>query len=763
MAAKKNTRSYGKPIKNISEFFTPFEGATPLPYIILIEGAPGIGKTILSKEIALQWANRVVLQSTKLLLLIFMSDPQVKNITGIASLVTCFCEGNALVDKITEWLVKTDGKYLTVILDGYDEVSEGNKSFFISDIISRKRLTKCGLVITSRPTASSHLHHVADCRAEVLGFTEEDRLAFIQSAFGNEIEKIKELDSFLHSNPFLNTLCYVPLNMSILLCLTENGVGSLPKTQTKLFEKFVVMTIVHFLKKHVKTFTVSVITLNDLPPPYDQAVKELSQFAFVALRKDKLVFTVADIKVECPNLTPANWYKLGLLKLAKYFESQRGCDQESFHFLHFAIQEYMAANHIASLPDKEQLMLLSNTFWNVHYFNTWIMYFGITGGNRFDFKHFLSSNRLKRTTHVFKRSNKSCTILNHKMKCLHLLHCSAEIDSDDELLSIENIFQGETIDLSHQSLSPNDVHTLAVLLLRSPNKQWEMINLSHCNIDDKCCDVLCEMFCSQSKELEVKQVDFSYNNIQWESICKVSDVWNIKELILPIDSLYDGATMDMINKFNVILRNAIPSDSVASWLDEKLLVTYMLEEGRIGAMYAREDCIICTQFTGCNLDHNMIELLKKRFGITKLASVELIIPIIGETANTKLSSLPAKGLIIKFSGSNIYGKGAYVLDNASIIDKQSNPLEKALDYLTTTIYHSNQLHLNTTATSSLNQIIINLKNFAIVDCMISDDVIGDISSALSQNTQLQQLYLGGNNLQSVGATRFTKCLQKLQL
>ena len=97
------------------------------------------------------------------------------------------------------------------------------------------------------------------------------------------------------------------------------------------------------------------------------------------------MFTKVEVKRICPNLTPSNWYGLGLLKPAKYFRPQDGSDYESFHFLHFAIQKYLAAYHIASLPDNTQLQLLHQTFWKAHYFNTWLMYVGITGGNNFVF------------------------------------------------------------------------------------------------------------------------------------------------------------------------------------------------------------------------------------------------------------------------------------------------------------------------------------------------------------------------------------------
>ena len=89
-------------------------------------------------------------------------------------------------------------------------------------------------------------------------------------------------------------------------------------------------------------------------------------------------------------------------------------------------------------------------------------------------------------------------LLNNKIKCLQLLRCSAEADCEI-LSSVENIFKGQIIDLSNNNLSVNDMYTLAVLLLRSPDKEWELLkfNLSRCNIDDRGCNAFCEMFHSE--------------------------------------------------------------------------------------------------------------------------------------------------------------------------------------------------------------------------------------------------------------------------
>ena len=298
------------PSKNISNLFSKFKGTTP--YMILIEGEPGVGKTILSVEIALQWADHKILSNKKLLFVVLMHDPRMKQITNVFSLLKYFCLNNTVVDRVAEWLIETNGRYLTILLDGFDGgfVDDSTNHFIIDEIIGRKVLTECGLIITSRPAASLYLRNIVDRRAKVLGFTEEDRLSFIRDALQNNEAKIEELKECLQTNPYLNALCYSPRNMSILLCLAESGISVLPTTLTSFYENFVVVSVTHILKKKGEF---AIFGLYDLRRPYDLVFRELSQFAFHALQKNQIAFTKAEVNIACPHLSQGTYFGLGLL------------------------------------------------------------------------------------------------------------------------------------------------------------------------------------------------------------------------------------------------------------------------------------------------------------------------------------------------------------------------------------------------------------------------------------------------------------------
>jgi len=85
-------------------------------------------------------------------------------------------------------------------------------------------------------------------------------------------------------------------------------------------------------------------------------------------------------------------------------------------------------------------------------------------------KHYQCCSQINSNVYlmIFGTSTISNIIVNDKIKCLYLLHCLREANPQHEMLSsVEAIFRREIIDLSDQPLSLNNMHTLAVLLLRT--------------------------------------------------------------------------------------------------------------------------------------------------------------------------------------------------------------------------------------------------------------------------------------------------------
>ena len=532
---------YSNTTKNISDIFisvTTSDGRTINPCIILIEGAPGIGKTVLAKEIAFQWAKNKLLIDKKILFLVFLQQCNFKIMITVQSFIQYIVKSDEITARLTKYLLQTEGKDLAIVFDGYDEVSiEDRKSPIIAEIIHRRLFAKCCLVITSRPTASADLHSIVDCRVEIVGFTEEDRLDYIQTALKSDNDKVKKLTCYLQSNPTINALCYIPLNMTILLCLVRDGIDKLPKTQTDMYRKFIEMTILHFIAKSDSRASKVITSITELPDRYNTMFKELAKLAYKALKMDKIVFPLKEIKSECPNIAmmPCNWNGLGLLKAVQCFNAEIG--NVTFHFLHFSIQEYMAAWYISTLPNDEQIKLLKSTFWKYRFYNTWILYVGITYGGSFALKHFLSGNRFQLTTKTYKSLTISNKFLRNKVRCLHLFQCFVESNYEDMMASVSQFFQGNQIDLSNQTLLPSDINTLGFFLSRSINKQWEILNLSGCNIGSIGINILSDGFLDENNRhiISIKTVDFSFNQLNSSALVKLFKLfksWHTSEILI---------------------------------------------------------------------------------------------------------------------------------------------------------------------------------------------------------------------------------------
>ena len=100
-----------------------------LPRSILIEGAPGIGKTILLKEIAYRWANGTILDNARIVFLIYLRDSRFQSVTTINELIHYFdCLEEREIPAVVKRLKQSYGKEVVFLIDGLDEYSDTLKT-----------------------------------------------------------------------------------------------------------------------------------------------------------------------------------------------------------------------------------------------------------------------------------------------------------------------------------------------------------------------------------------------------------------------------------------------------------------------------------------------------------------------------------------------------------------------------------------------------------------------------------------------------------
>ena len=544
----------GKITTNIADIFALAE-CTGHPYTLLIEGAPGIGKTVLSKEIVFQWANGNLLKNEKLVFLIYFRDPKIRKINNFESLIECISYSK-ISRSIEQYIGSVSGKGVTLVFDGYDEYPDMlRKDSYLSDVMNRKifELQSCNIVITSRPSASGCLHNKVDLRVEILGFTKEHRKSYIVHSLKDNPNAIQDLLEYLESNYSVDAYCHVPLSMAILVFLfkeSDYNKNELPTTQTAINYKFVRIIIRRFIKKFQKE-PLTISKFSEVPKPYKQILLEISKLAFKALQEDNIVFSTNEIRTLCPSLLKDSKYLNGLdlLKAVEFFNLEENADELSFNFLHFSVQELLAAYHISLMSENKQIKLLKETFWNSRYFNTWIMYVALIKDQPFPFRHFLSGNWSRLTTkfHLW-WSGKAYTGISKnmkesKIKRLHLFQCFTEAGNDDMCHYIGNLLQDGKIDLSEQTLSAVEMYTLSSFLARCVHRQWSLLNLSNCYLDDENYERFYKSYASLTKStVFINTVNLSSNAFTQASASQIANLvlnFNVQKLIFASNEIQD--------------------------------------------------------------------------------------------------------------------------------------------------------------------------------------------------------------------------------
>ena len=468
-----------KTTTEVSEILAPLE-ISDNPQTILIEGAPGIGKTILLKHIAYSWAKQRIIQKYELVLLVYLRDPTVQKMSSLKELFQYFCKHHMEGDEIAmciKHISSNQGKTVTFLIDGYDEFPEelrGNS--LIADILNRQVLPNCGLVVSSRPHASVLLRRQATLRVDILGFTEEQRKHYIEHSL-NDQSQIKQLTTYLKKHIIISSLCYVPFNIVLLLFLYKQGVP-LPNNATQLYNIFICLIIHRNLTKYGVTIKQPITDIHNLPGPYGKFIQQLSKLSLQALNSNQLIFTLDEIKQSCPQVEsiPGALNAFGLLQAIEHVSIFQ--TTTTFNFLHLSVQEFLAANHLATLTPDEELFILEQYFWNDSHSNMFTIYITLTKGQRVSFRKFLSGGDDSIAIHS--------KFLNDKLKCIHIYRCFNETSGDDRVCrTIEKEFSDEVIDFSFTTLSTNDAENIATFLSCCSIKQWKGLYLNNCHIQDE--------------------------------------------------------------------------------------------------------------------------------------------------------------------------------------------------------------------------------------------------------------------------------------
>ena len=320
---------------------------------ILIEGVPGIGKSTLVQRMCHDWSIGHFAQEYKLVVRVNLRCLPKGEKLSLEDLVFTSIENPNIVKEVVQFITTHKGRDVLFVFDGFDEMSrQMQKESIIRSIMDGHIAPLSSFVVTSRPITAELLYSCVERRVDICGFGEEEVKESVRSYFArfNPLAGEKLLSSLSFNHP-IKRLCSVPIQLQIICYTASLGDDSpwLPPTLHALFERLILHTVNHNLERAGRVERAN--SLNDIMqicPSFNQ----LAELARKGIENDAIIFSDLSFEVDS-----------ALHGLFNCFEvrNRNGVITRTWHFLHLALQEFMAALEMHKKTPEEQV-----TFWEQH-------------------------------------------------------------------------------------------------------------------------------------------------------------------------------------------------------------------------------------------------------------------------------------------------------------------------------------------------------------------------------------------------------------
>ena len=331
--------------------------------VVLVEGAPGVGKSTFAWEFCRRWESGEIAQQYQLVLLLRLRDERISRAKSLSDLIyhssECVCQA------VVEELESTFGVNTLIILEGFDELPDSQRresSIFLQLILGRL-LLHATIMITSRPWATGALLAQFMDRiflhVEILGFTEENITNYVTSVFtgegkktasaidqsvgGPEVvsEEAKNIDdvmAYIGKYPQIKACMYIPLNAAIVVSIYRESMKSkwgLPTTLTELYQALTRILLLRYLRGHAQYSHQkwSVKSFEDLPREVYSQLLVISKIAYDGVCRK----SGEGVQLIFPDI-PDDFETLGLMQSVSqlFMDGQK----TSHNFLHLTFQEF---------------------------------------------------------------------------------------------------------------------------------------------------------------------------------------------------------------------------------------------------------------------------------------------------------------------------------------------------------------------------------------------------------------------------------------
>ena len=298
-----------RPLQHYAELFGDINVQAPVGPRILVQADSGMGKTMFTHKLALDWAEKRFTEFD-LLLIVKLGHlaPDVALSQAIVNQMQL--EEELSPQDVEKHLIRPDKKVL-LILDGLDEV-DLTKYSQLTRILSRKDYPRCCVFATCKPHVVQQVRHYMTRTVRITGFSKSSAQKFVSFIIPDENKRYQFFMDLIERNMY--EMYKIPRILLVLVCMYDSG--KLWNTYTRVYEDLLLN-----LRKACEGNK----KLSDAE--IDEAMNTINEMAF-----QSLIQSTKQLVLPTEKIVNENIFKLGILS---------GTD-----FLHTTLREFSTAGHI---------------------------------------------------------------------------------------------------------------------------------------------------------------------------------------------------------------------------------------------------------------------------------------------------------------------------------------------------------------------------------------------------------------------------------
>ena len=522
-----------------NEIFKNGEGITR----VLVEGGAGLGKSIFCVSVTRAWSKDVYFQEYDLLLCLPLGQQKIASASSVQDLIKKLPMKVNSRD-VEKYLQKKNGDGVLLVADGWNELDESKRqpgSFFYK-LLFGDLFSSLSVIVTSRPTASA-LFHRDECTAihrfiEICGFDKENMKNYVQSELA--ITRHAGVDSLLNKmehNPLLERLCRIPLSCSVVCKLWHTLNRIIDSGVTKLCSNVMLNILSSNCQRQMPGNPMNISNLAEidrLPQNLREAWWQLCEIAFQSI-SSRSIFT-----------SQLSSNQVGIMMYYGFVEFNYTKDEVrsdvSLNFVYPTSQEYLAALHFVKQPPVNQLKSLDTIKVTCKEFPMfWRYLFGLSARS----KVLLGAVRALVTVEPPK-----CILCQCAFEAKNVSITSEVIECLSDKVERETIirFSGPSSQLDYDAM----MYIMSNVRNSKCKEIIKMeINFSSCALSVPQIHTLADALASAPKNMTVKDLDLSDNNLGDESVAHLftkaaSSFVSLKKLFIAKNNLGESGLTAVI-------------------------------------------------------------------------------------------------------------------------------------------------------------------------------------------------------------------------